>query len=264
MKDVNEVPQKIIDQMLTYVKQLVTISPPNMDKNMIGFFDADMNVSKSYYEGSVVEPCRTFSQFVDSHLRWCAKEIRKLRKYRHLANDLEVVRRELSQLVKENPDLDGLNFGDAMTVFHGDLNASNILIDPVTHDITGIIDWDFTVHGFEFNDLDLSFFGNWFTNEEHSEDMMDRVERCESDAKNDLISFLSKHQKGKKYRRLLVAMVIDASMMVFYCSSWFKNNDSDPINAIADLIDKHANLLDEDLYHWPHLYMQLKNYKHNV
>lgn len=260
MTHVDQVPQKIIDQMLDYVKQLMKISPPNMDKNMLGFFDIDMNVSKSYYEGSPDEPCRTFFQFVDSHLKWCAKEIKKLRKFSQLANDLEVVRHELGMLVKKNPDLDGLNFGDEMTVFHGDLNSSNILIDPVTHDITGIIDWDFCGNGYEFNDLDLEFFGNWFQNEDHSNDMMERIMRFDSPAKSELMSFLGKHQKGRNYRRLLIAMLIDASMMVFYCSSWFKNSN-DPHKEIRDLIEKHACLLDEDLDQWPNLYLELENYR---
>lgn len=263
MQSVDQVPQKTIDQMFEYVKQLVTISPPNMDNNMIGFFDADMKVSQAYYEGAPIEPSRTFFQFVDSHFRWCVKEMRKLRKFKYLANDLEVVRRELGKLVKENPDLDGLNFGDKMTVFHGDLNSSNILIDPVSHDITGIIDWDFCMNGFEFNDLELSFFGNWFLDEDHSRDMMDRIERCQSAAKNELVSFLEQHQRGKKYRRLLVAMMIDASMMVFYCSSWFHNKSStvDASLAIRDLIEKHSSLLDQDLDHWPNLYLELKNFR---
>lgn len=252
----NDLPQKIIDQMLDYFKQLRSIAPPNMSQNKIGCFGHDLRTVELIQDGCTVEPCETFLDFVDFQLKWCVKEMRKVAKYEDLGNELEKTRLELVKIVKENPDLDNLNFGDEMTVSHGDLNPSNILIDPISNDITGIIDWDFCSHGFDCVELD--FFQNWFDADYQQEAMKQRINQLQIDQGG--FKWL-RPQNGKAVRNILFNLVIDANQLGFHCSTWFKSWENCNLGVRVHL-NKYANKLsDYYLKTMPSLLIQLREFK---
>lgn len=244
----------MIDQMLTFAKQLIEVSSNTPKK--IGLFDSDMNIVGSHYNSAASS---SFFQETDAQLKWSIKEIRKFKKYQQLAQDLENLRQELIQVVKENSDLDELNFGDKLGLFHGDLHGGNLLVNPDTLDILAILDWDFSWQSYEFADVGLSFFESWFLDEKLKTDMMNRINKYESDAKRELISCLEGSTKGKEYRSLLMSIGINASTIVFFVSSWFVNENSSI--AIRSLIDNQAEILKSELKCWPELLEKLKNYK---
>jgi hypothetical protein len=70
----------------------------------------------------------------------------KINRFKQIANDLEVFKEILIRICKENTQLNNLNFEDEMS-FVGDFNGWNILIDPITFEITNITDWQFSYYG---------------------------------------------------------------------------------------------------------------------
>lgn len=238
--------------MLEYIRELQHISPPNMDQNLIGFFSFDLHIVKLLQDGPPVNSCETFFEFIDQQLAWCVKEMRKMKKYVPLSDDLEQMRSELGRVVNENSHLDRLNFNDRMTVSHGDLNATNILIDPHTHEITGIIDWDFCSHGFDCYQFD--FFKYWFDKAELREAMRKRIDA--------LVKRLewTEPQHGSEFRKYLFTLTSDANQLGFYCSTWFYSWKN-PHIGVRVHINTYANLVREGLKRWPEIMSQLRNYK---
>lgn len=253
---VNALPDKILDQIMRYVKELINISPQNMNKKKIGYFDLDMNVVGSHYNKLSND---TFFEHINSLFQWSIKEIRKLGKYAHLGEKLEKIRQDLSKVVKENPDLDGLNFGDKMGVYHGDLHGYNVLIDPKTNDITGIIDWDFCSHGYEFVEMELKFLKDWFFDEELGQAMMKRIEEYNSPAKIQLMDCFKNSRNGQKYRYELTELGTKAYLMVFYSSTWLPI-DCEPGLSVRVLIDQRADDFKKSLDKIPDLITELRTY----
>lgn len=246
----------MIDQIIIFVKELAEIRPENMDAQKIGSFDINMNIIEPHYSK---QASATFFDYLNSQLQWSAKEIRKIKIYAHLADELDEMRHDLSHIVHENPCLDNLNFGDKMGVYHGDLHCYNILIDPVSQQITGLIDWDFCVHGFEFVQMELSFFKDWFGDEEIGKAMMSRVEAFKSIAKTKLMSCYERSRRGKELRSLLYELGAKAYLMVFYCSSWLAGELETSLSVRA-LIEQRSVILKEVLDKMPKLMNELRNF----
>lgn len=216
-----------------------------MNKNKIGFFDLDMNIVGWHFNAFAA--CNTFFDHINSQIKWSIKEIRKVNKYAPLADELEAVREELSRVVEINPDLDSLNFADEMGIYHGDLHAYNVLVDPVTCDITGIIDWDFCMHGYEFVQMELRFVEDWFVDDELRRDITKRVDEYDAPVKRELARCFENSRKGEKYRNRLLDLATRAYMMVFYCSSWFSQDECEPGLAVRVLMNQRAISLQESL-----------------
>ena len=144
-QDVNQLPDKIINQMIDIFKQFKQIKLN--DSNRIGCFDLEMNIKSIVQFGINIGPCDTYLDFINEQLEWCCKEMNKIKIFKKISNDLELFRQSLIKICNENKDLDNLNFNDEMNVYHGDLHAGNIFIDPETYEITGIIDWEWAAQG---------------------------------------------------------------------------------------------------------------------
>lgn len=224
-----------------------------MNTTLICNFDLNMRSVRFLHDGPPIEPCATYLEFIDQQLCWCVKETRKMRKYAELAIELDKVRQELIDVVASNADLDKLNFGDKMSVSHGDLNSTNILIDPKTNDVTGLIDWDFCSHGFDC--FRLGFFHDWFEQAEMSEAMRARIDKLEP-------AWL-KTQRGLKFRKYLLALVSDANQLGFYSSSWFCEWNNKNV-AVRVHINTHAGFVREGLKLWPEMLLELKNYRNDL
>lgn len=144
-KSANEIPEKIIHQMLDIFKQLKEIK---FKDNKIGCFDESMSVATSVCNHAPVEASsETFLEYLDQNLAWVVKEMFKIRKFKQIATDLEVFRVLLRQICNENEFLNNLNFDDEMSLVHSDLNGLNILINPITFEITAITDWQSSYYG---------------------------------------------------------------------------------------------------------------------
>lgn len=243
---------------MSHVKELLHISPPNMDKNLIGYLDSDLKITQSTQERCAVKPCRTFLEYIDIQLEWCVKEMKKMSRYAKLANELDQMRQDLINTANENPDVDELNFSDEMTVWHGDLNPTNILIDPISLDITGIIDWDFSLHGYEVDERQLRFISEWFKDDI---EISKQFNEYHSPIKDELVEWFEKTQKGSRFRQFLLNLVSSAVQIVFYCSTWLKNDYEDPILGIRIHIRKSAEELRNNLKDCPQFMVELKNYR---
>ena len=96
----------------------------------------------------------SFVEYLYENLTWTAKEMNKITRFRQIAKDIDVFKEILVRICKENPELNNLNFEDEMG-FVADLNGWNILIDPITFEITQISDWQSSYYG----KFKSSFFG---------------------------------------------------------------------------------------------------------
>lgn len=248
-----DVPQKLIDQVLECVRELSNISPFFMNPNLISSLNLELRNAPLLQDGCRVEPCETFFSFIDQQLRWSVKEMRKMSKYTSLADEVIRVRDDLAELVGANPDLDYLNFGDSMTFSHGDLNAGNILVEPNTWELTGIIDWDFCSHGFDCHQL--GFFQDWFDTIEQRDAIKHRVAVLTRD-----LDWTKRNQKGNVFRNFLFTLANDANHMGFYCSTWFYTWKN-PGLGVRVHIDRYAAFVREGLDRWPLIMNQLKNYR---
>lgn len=224
-----------------------------MNPRQIGFLDIDLRTTRLLQDGCPVEPCETFYEFIDQQLKWCVKEMNKLKKYKSLASDLEKMRDELGTVVEENPDLNRLNFGDSMSFSHGDLNSGNILVDPKTWELTGIIDWDFCSHGFDCHQF--GFFQDWFDKMEQREAIKERVALITRE-----LPWVKTQKEGDTLRRFLFAFANDANQIGFYSSTWFYKWKN-PRLGVRVHLDTYASCVHEGLKRWPGILNQLKSYK---
>lgn len=250
----DELHETVIDQMIDYFRQLRFIRPVQMEPDKIGSFDLSLKLTNYNQDGPPVPVCDNYFQFVDFQLAWASREAKKLKKYQSLAESIENTRRDLNQVVTSNKHLNNLNFDDEMTVFHGDLNASNILIDPTTNVITGILDWDFSMHGFDC--AELGFFEYWFEDEQNRLRIKQRIER----KLNSEPYVWFKPQVGLKFRSYLYNLVGNCNQLGFYTSSWWKSDQNKDLG-VRIHIDHHARLVVEMLKNLPVILEELKTFK---
>ena len=59
-----------------------------------------------------------------------------------LAEDQEAILETCNRLRQLVPAVFATSNPEENMLYHTDLSSSNILVDPVTHRITGIVDWD--------------------------------------------------------------------------------------------------------------------------
>lgn len=138
-QDVNNLPEKLIDQMINICRELKTVK---FSGEKIGSFDLNMNIIPLTQNGPNIEQCDNYLELIDKQLHWEIKEMNKIQVYTKLANRLESFRTNLNQIVEDN-----LNFNDEMSLVHGDLHAGNIFVDQDTYEITAIIDWEWAYYG---------------------------------------------------------------------------------------------------------------------
>ena len=141
-QNVNQLPEKIIDQMLCLLKELNSIK---FKEEKLGNFDLSMNIVSDVWPE--VEPCEKFLELINKRIDWSIKEMKKIKIYKELVKKIELFQENLNKIAKENSDLDDFNFNDKMSLVHGDLHAGNIFVDPDTYEITAIIDWEWAHHG---------------------------------------------------------------------------------------------------------------------
>jgi aminoglycoside phosphotransferase (APT) family kinase protein len=143
-KNANEIPDKVINQMLNIFKELKSIK----FSTIIGCFDDSLSICTTpWNHGPIEYASESYLDYINKILTWSIKEMNKINKYKQIAKDLEVFQDILIQICKENENLNNLNFYDEMSLVHNDLNSWNILIDPITFEITGILNWESSYYG---------------------------------------------------------------------------------------------------------------------
>jgi Ser/Thr protein kinase RdoA (MazF antagonist) len=116
-----------------------------------------MSIGCLVHDGPTLEPSLTYLAYLNKHFQWNIKEIKKLRNYLNIAVRLEDIRLELLHICQQNEQvLNDLDFNDERTLIHGDLNSSNILVDPTNGNVTAILDWEFASFGFD--DANVDYF----------------------------------------------------------------------------------------------------------
>ena len=218
----------------------------------MGCFNSDMSIGCLLQDGPTLTPSLTYLDYLTKHFDWNVKEIKKLKKYSKLAERLETVHIELLDLCHKNVKvLNSLNFDDERTIVHGDLNASNILIDPASLDVTAILDWEFASLGFD--DTGLDFFTSWFENVEMKEKIKNYVNEIAIENKHNNLS--------KEVRKHFYDLNSEATQLVFHVSSWFyeakKRGDTDL--EVRRYIDRQANILVVLLEKTPFYMEMIKN-----
>jgi hypothetical protein len=146
-KDVNKMPNALIENMLDLVKEIELIKLNN-DCQKIAGFDLSMSLRHPIVRfGPWIEACNNFLEFLDKNLIWTINEMNKIKSFRKLANDLDLFRLELIKVVENNNDLDNLNFKDEMNICHSDLHPGNIFVDSNTFKVSSVIDWEWCHYG---------------------------------------------------------------------------------------------------------------------
>ena len=213
----------------------------------MGSFSSNMSINCLLQDGPTLTSSPTYLTYLSKHFEWNVKEIKKLNKYSHLAQRLDAIRLELVEICKQQNKANYLNFNDERTFVHGDLNATNILIYPVSLDVTAIIDWEFA--SFSFDDTSLDSIVSWFDNDD--DDAL--KEKC-----------LKEHNSlGKEVRSHFSKLNMEASQLAFHVSSWFHNdkqqdNYSSSNLVLKSYIDQQANLLVETIEKTPFYFEIMK------
>lgn len=181
--------------------------------------------------------------------------MKKLRKYKDLAEELENCRLELKQVVADNQDLDGLNFGETKVLSHGDLNSANIFLDPNTYDIIGIIDWGSCMHGYELDKFKLGFLSTWFEKTEDRQSFV--VERLSLE----LSTWFKRSMDGERYRKYFRRVGYTANEIVVNLSNWLGRTQHDPNLEMRINMDKSSRKLRELLIKWPDTMREMREYR---
>jgi aminoglycoside phosphotransferase (APT) family kinase protein len=244
--------EKIIDQMLNFIKELKSIK---IVPNKIGCFDINMNVSNIVQDGPTIEPSETYLDYLNQQISWSIKEMKKYKRYQKIAHDYENFQINLNEIVKQNVCLNNLDFDDEKCVFHGDLNSSNILIDPDTLVITGILDWEFGMHGFDPSEFD--FFKHWFDSKDDNE----KIDEIINNITKDFYQTFKK-QNGLFVRKYLHQLIQTGNQFGFYVSSWM-HKSKNPYLDIRIAIDHEARNFKELLEKSDDYLNNLKNYSKN-
>jgi serine/threonine protein kinase len=152
-KQVDQVPDTIIDQLIEYSLEFDKI---NLHENQIGTFGVELNLQPMY-------PCvLTYDNYLDyfsSFLNYNIGEMTKIGYLRELAQTLNSKRDELHRKATDSMSkCNRLDFEDKICFTHTDLNSTNIIVDPKTLKITGIIDWELSA---SVTDERFYFFEQW-------------------------------------------------------------------------------------------------------
>ena len=135
-------------------------------------------------------------------------------------------------------------------MYHGDLNPSNIIVDPETLKLVGIIDWEFCCNGFD--DYSFEFFESWV--DDDKEEMRLIVTNKLSNKSNQWY----KKSNGELLRKYLKELILTAQQLTFYVSSWFNQIEYEKRRLeVRQHISTHAQLLDEQLCEWENIYKYL-------
>jgi hypothetical protein len=121
-KCIDNLPEKIIDNMLELFKEFKKIK---INEKKIGNFDLDMNVIDSF--GPNVMKCDSFLQYMMEQFEWSINQMSKVKALKKLASKTDHFCKTINEIVKENKDLDDLNFNDEMALNHGDLHPGILI-----------------------------------------------------------------------------------------------------------------------------------------
>ena len=214
--DIYDLPDRLFDDIIAIVQEIKYLK--EFDPKIIGAFDENMNLTDLTLDGPTIKKSSSFIDFLNQQFNFSLKEVKKIKKYSALANRLEKFQADLNEFTKNNPQTNELNFSDTMAIQHGDLNASNILVDPETYKITGILDWDFCKH--TFDDKSLEFL-NWWCDEANEEKMRERMNTFRLKYSNE------RKQVGEELRHKLNFIAETANQLGFYVTSWFRSDNFD-------------------------------------
>ena len=171
-KNWDELSDTIINQMLNYYKQIKSIKIKEID--IIGCFKENLEISELSFDGPVLNISNNYLEYLKQQFIFAIKESKKIKKFKLFGEKLEQIMNDLNKEIKLNPSVNNLNYNNEMTISHGDLNGSNILINPDTLDITAILDWEFACHNFD--SVEYHIFENWFEKEEDKNKIRQKIE----------------------------------------------------------------------------------------
>lgn len=245
---------KIINQMLLYYKILREIKNEKIDKNKIGCFKEDLEITDLIFDGPILKVSNNYLEYIDQQFLFAIKESKKIKKFKILGEKLENLRNKLIEAVNSNPLVNNLNFNDEMTIIHGDLNSSNIMIDPNSYEITGILDWEFACHNFD--STEYHFIESWFEEEKVKEKIKNKIDliidKCE----------WYKSQSGFEIRKYFNQLTSEANQIGFYVSTWFNNDLTDKDLAVRIYLNNQFNITMELLKESDKYINIIKNFRY--
>lgn len=150
-----------------------------------------------------------------------------------------------------------LNFNDTKTFFHGDLNDANIIVDPTTLQITGVIDWEFGGYGFEdgfFNFLDM-WYSDKPTMKEYAVNWLSAQFSKENN--HELIFFSD--LKGTKIRQYLYELIDKADNLIFNGPVYFRVKNSNYNISLKEHFDINIEEINNILENWNEMKNSLIN-----
>ena len=250
----DELSDNIINQMISYYKILREIKTEKMDKNKIGCFKKDLEITDLIFDGPIVKISNNYLEYIVQQLNFAIEESKKIRKFKILGEKLENLKNKLIEVVNSNPLVNNLNFNDEMTVIHGDLNSTNILIDPNTNLVTGILDWEFASHNFD--SIEYHFIESWFDKEEDKEKITNKMQS--------IINGMDWYKKpyGFEIRKYFNNLAAEANQMGFYVSSWFNKDWKDKNLAVRAYLNSEFNITMELLKDSDKYLNLIKNFKY--
>lgn len=250
----DELSDKIINQMISYYKSLRCIKTESMDNTKIGCFKENLEITDLIFDGPILKVSNNFLEYINQQFIFAIRESKKIKKFEILGETLEKLRNKLIDAVKSNPLVNNLNFNDEMTVHHGDLNSSNIMVDPNTLEITGILDWEFA--SYNFDTTEHHFFESWFEKDEDKEKIKNKIETILNKSE------WYKKSVGFEIRKYFNQLAAEANQMGFYVSSWFYKDWENKDLAVRVYLNTQFNITMELLKEGDKYIELIKNFKY--
>lgn len=227
-KDPSKMPEVIYTQMIDIVRKLSHLDINKMNfisKNEDYLYNLNFSLKSIYCQ---------FGLFSET---------------KKIGERIEQIRAQLISFLINNKNGNILECDDVKTIHHGDLNSRNILVDPNTFTITGILDWEFM--NYDYDNKIFDFFADWY-DESHKSFIESMVNKhLESQE-------WYKEPKGRAVRSFFTNLISE-SRLVMHCPKYLDNSSQKlkENGYMKDYFKFHLEKLDDLIQQWPDILKKL-------
>ena len=244
-KKSSQIPDSIIDEMIEVVKQLRSLTNTYQatinSSKLIGCFDIDLKLIPIYPTHKLYD---NYLEFFNDNLKYSIKQFHKIKRLESLGKDLEKKLNDLNQRVRNRPELNNLKFDNFLWISHNDLNPTNIIVDPDTFKLNGIIDWEWSQYSYDI----IEFHEEWLADKEEQNLLDNRIRtRLEKE-----LPGVYNESNARRLIKYLYWIYMLAYLTVNYQAFEIKqtNKKKSTHSLIVETIINNSRLLEKELERW--------------